>query len=62
MFTIMIENLLPFHEYFNNKMISMKDFHLYFEKVLSTHISCGFFAQMWKDLEEKRSCNILRHL
>ena len=43
-------------------MISMKDFPLDFEKVRSTHISCGFFAQMWKDLEEKRSCNILRHL
>ena len=62
MFTIAIENLLHFHEYFDDRMISMKDFPLDFEKVLSTHISCGFFAQMWKDLEEKRSCNIFRHL
>ena len=59
MFTIMIENLLRFHEYFDNKMIFMKNFPLDFEKVRSTYISCGFFAQMWKDLEEKRSC---RHL
>ena len=62
MFTIVIENLLRFHEYFDDKMISMKDFPLDFEKVQSTHISCGFFAQMWKDLEEKRLCNILHHL
>ena len=56
MFTITIENLLRFHEYFDNKTISMKKFFLDFEKVRSTHISCGFFAQIWKDLEEKRSC------
>ena len=63
MFTIMIENLLRFHEYFNDKMISMKSFPLGFGKVRSTHLSCGFFAQMWKDLEEKRSCkySILSH-
>ena len=53
MFTIMIENLLCFHEYFDDKMISMKNFSLGFGKVRSTHLSCGFFAQMWKDLEEK---------
>ena len=46
MFMITIENLLRFHEYFDDKMISMKDFSLDFEKVQSTHISCGFFAQM----------------
>ena len=57
MFTITIENLLHFHKYFNDKMISMKNFPLDFEKVQSTHISCGFFAQKeWKDWEEKRSC------
>ena len=44
MFTIMIENLLRFHEYFDNKMISIKNFPLDFENVRSTHISCGFFA------------------
>ena len=32
MFTIVIENLLHFHEYFDNKMISMKYFPLDFEK------------------------------
>ena len=58
MFTIMIENLLHFHEYFDDKMISMENFPLDFEKVRSTHISCGFFAQMWKDLVEKRSCKL----
>ena len=56
MFTITIENLLRFHEYFDDKMISMKNFPLDFEKVRFTHLSCGLFAQMWKDLEEKRSC------
>ena len=56
MFTITIENLLCFHEYFDDKMISMKNFPLDFKRVRSTHLSCGFFAQMWKDLEEKRSC------
>ena len=56
MFTIMIKNLLRFHEYFDDKIISMKNFPLDFGKVRSTHLSCGFFAQMWKDLEEKRSC------
>ena len=50
MFTIMIENLLRFHEYFDNKMISNKMISehfqspLDFENVRSTHISCGFFA------------------
>ena len=35
MFTITIENLLRFHEYFDNKTISMKNFPLDFEKVRS---------------------------
>ena len=61
MFTITIENLLHFYEYFDNKTISIKNFPLDFEKVRSTHISCGFFAQMWKDLEEKDRANFLRH-
>ena len=34
MFTITIESLLCFHEYFDNKMISMKNFPLDFEKGL----------------------------
>ena len=33
MFTITIENLFHFHEYFDDKMISMKNFPLDFEKV-----------------------------
>ena len=44
MFMITIENLLHFHEYFEDKMISMKNFPLDFEKVRSTHISCGFLV------------------
>ena len=43
MFRIMIENLLHFQEYFDDKMISMKNFPLGFGKV-PTRISCGFFA------------------
>ena len=62
MFTITIKNLLHFHEYFDNKTISIKNFPLDFEKVRSTRISCGFFAQMWKDLEEKDRANFLRLL
>ena len=59
MFTITTENLLHFHEYFDDKMSSIKNFPLDFEKVRSTHISYGFFTQMWKDLEEKRLCKHL---
>ena len=44
MFTITIKNLLRFQEYFDDKMISMKNFPLDFGKVRSTHLSCGFFA------------------
>ena len=44
MFTI--DSLLRFHEYSGGKMISMKNFPLGFEKVQSTHISCGLFAKM----------------
>ena len=45
MFMITIENLLRSHEYFDDKMISMRNFPLDFRKVQSTHLSCGFFAQ-----------------
>ena len=66
MFTIKItiENLLRFHEHFDNKTISMKNFPLDFEKIRSTHISCGFFTQMWKDFTWKRKdrANFLCHL
>ena len=62
MFAITIENLLRFHEYFDDKMISMKNFPLDFEKfdlliyiVASLH-KCG---KTWK---RKERANILRHL
>ena len=62
MFTITIENLLHFHEYFDDKMISTKNFPLGFEKlnlliylVASLH-KCG---KIWK---RKDRANILRHL
>ena len=35
--TITIENQLHFFEYFDDKLIYMKNFHLDFVKVLSTH-------------------------
>ena len=61
MFTITIENLLRFHEYFDNKMISIKNFPLDFEKfdlliylVASLH-KCG------KTSKRKDRAN-LRHL
>ena len=66
MFTITIENLLRFHEYFDDKMISMKSFPLDFEKVRSTvliYLVASSHKIMWKDLEEKKyHANILRHL
>ena len=52
-----------FHEYFNDKLIPMKNFPLDFEKVRSTHISCGFFAQKCgKTWKRKDRANILHHL
>ena len=62
MFKITIENLLRFHEYFDEKMISTKNLPLGFGKVRSTHLSCGFFAQMWKIWKRKDCANILCHL
>ena len=47
MFTITIENLLRFHEYFDDKVIFMKNFPLDFEKVRSTHISCGWLCTIY---------------
>ena len=58
---ITIENLLRFNKYFDDKMISMKNFPLDFEEVRSTHLSCGLFAQMWKDLEEKSQKRLCKH-
>ena len=47
MFMITIENLMRFHEHFDDKVISTKNFPLGFGKVQSTHLSCGFFAQIF---------------
>ena len=52
MFTITIENLLRFHEYFDDKIISTKNFPLGFEKVQSNHLSCSFiFAFLCTNVE-----------
>ena len=64
MFTITIENLLRFHKYFDDKMISTKNFPLGFGKIQSTVLfylvtslhKCG---KIWK---RKDRANILRHL
>ena len=62
MFTITIEHLLRFRAYFDDKMISMKNFPFDFEKfdlliylVASLH-KCG------KNWKRKDCANILRHL
>ena len=54
---ITIKNLLHFLEYFDDKIDSIKNFHLGFEEVRSIHLSFGFFffAQIQNDLNEKRS-------
>ena len=49
LFTITIENLLHFLQYFDDKVNSMKNFPLGFVEVRSTHL---FFEQMWKDLNQ----------
>ena len=48
LFTITIENLLHFLEYFDDKANSMKDFPLGFVKVQSTHLSFGFLNKCGK--------------
>ena len=48
LFTITIENLLHFLEYFNDKANSMKDFPLGFVKVQSTHLSFVFLNKCRK--------------
>ena len=55
---ITIGNKLHFLEYFDDKIIYMKTFLLSFSKVRYTHLFLVFFffAQMQKDLNEKRSC------
>ena len=63
LFTITIENLLHFLEYFDNKVNSTKNFPLGFVEVRSP-LFFWFFEQMRKDFKEKRSCksSSQRHL
>ena len=62
MFTITTENLLRFHEYFDDKMSSMKNFPLDFVKfdlliyLMASSHKCG---KTWK---RKDHANILHHL
>ena len=58
MFMIMIENLLRFHEYFDNKMISMKNFQK-FDLLICLVASLHKCGKTWK---RKDRANILRHL
>ena len=60
LFTITIENLLHFLEYFDDKANSMKDFPLGFVKVRSTHLSFGFLNKCGKIWKRKDRANILR--
>ena len=55
MFTIKNENQLHFLDYFDDKINFMKKFLLGFVKLQSTYLSFVSFAQMRKDLKEKRS-------
>ena len=60
LFTITIENLLHFLEYFDDKANSTKDFPLGFVKVRSTHLSFGFLNKCGKIWKRKDCENILR--
>ena len=55
---VTIENLLRFLKYFNDKIISVKNFPLGFVKVQSTH----FFCFLHKCGKRKDCANELRHL
>ena len=58
--TITIENQLHFFEYFDDKLIYIKKFSFRFCKSSIYSIIFWFFAQMQKDLNEKRSCKYSR--
>ena len=62
MFSIMIENLLHFLEYFDDKMIFMKNFPLGCAKVRFTHISFVFLHKCGKIWKRKDCANVLCHL
>ena len=61
-FTITIENLLSFLEYFDGKIISINNFLLGFVKVWSTHLYFVFLHKCGKILKRKERANILRDL
>ena len=56
LFTITIENLLHFLEYFDDKVNSMKNFPLGFVEVRSTHLFFGILNKCGKIWKRKRSC------
>ena len=64
MFTITIENLLHFLEYFDDKIISVKNFPLGFVKFdpLIYLLFFVFLHKCGKILKRKDRANILRHL
>ena len=59
MFTITIENLLRFHEYFDDKMISMKDFPLDFDLLIYPVASLHKCGKTWKRKDRATSSAIL---
>ena len=62
MFMIMIENLLHFLKYFDDKIISVNNFPLGIIKVLSTHLSFCVLYKCGKILKRENCANILCHL
>ena len=58
MLTITIENLLHFLEYFDDKIISMKNFPLGFVKVQSTHLILLVFCTNVERLEREKIVQI----
>ena len=60
LFTITIENLLHFLEYFDGKVISMKNFPLGFVEVQSIHLYFGFLDKCGKIGKRKDRANLLR--
>ena len=59
LFTITIENLLHFREYFDDKVNSTKNFPLGFVEVRSTHIFFGFLSKCGKISKRKDRTNLL---
>ena len=59
LFTITIENLLHFLEYFDDKVNSMKNFPLGFVEVRSTHLFFGILNKCGKIWKRKDRANLL---